>query len=103
MSPTNPTWTRHASRRFVLRFPGIDPHAEWASAMTASGRIGENRKRRIRVQCPAHASEVNRNFRGSYYRLGASGCVFVVRPPYTIITVFPLQPNATGSATEGGR
>lgn len=94
-APGCAVWTQHASERFATRFPGVDRDLEWASALTSSGRVGEQRKRQIRAQCPHHAHEVTRNFRRFYYRLGRSGCVFVVVPPVTIITVFPLQlPNA---------
>lgn len=94
-TPINPTWTRHASVRFAERFPGVDRNLEWGSALTSSGRVGRSRKRQLRRQCPAHAHEIGTQFRRCYYRLGRSGCVFVVVPPVTIVTVFPLQPTQT--------
>lgn len=87
----SPAWTSHARARFAERFPEVDPDLEWASALTSSGRIGRKLKRRIKKQCPAHVHQLGVSFRGRYYRLGRSNCVFVVTPPRTIVTVFPLS------------
>lgn len=83
-----PTWTQHAKRRFRERFPGVNPADEWASAMTASGRVGRSRKRQLRQRCRGHSGVMGKSFAGYYYRIGRSGCVFVVRPPFVIVTVF---------------
>ena len=87
-----PRWSNHAARRWMERFPDLAPAEEWASAMTASGRVGKSRRARIRQQCRVHAAagEIAATFRGVYYRVSAKGVVFVVAPGYRIVTVFPL-------------
>lgn len=81
--------TKHARDRWLERFPELDPAKEWADASTSTGRVGKRRLAKIRASCPAH--EVSKDFKGVYYKLSPSGVVFVVTPPETVITVFPLE------------
>lgn len=92
-SPDRPDWSRHASRRWRERFADLSRADEWASAMTAAGRVGRGRRRQLRRQCRGHAQMgmLSGNFRGVYYRVSRSGVVFVVAPGYRIVTVFPLE------------
>jgi hypothetical protein len=77
--------TRHATKRWAERFPGLDAQR----AFDQSRRAGRKIKARIRDRCPKHAHMVTRQFRGAYYRV-AGRIVFVCVAPERIITVFAL-------------
>lgn len=87
--------THHAQARWSERFSHLDLTEVW----TKAGRVGKKTMAAIRAACPAHVDVTTREFKGFYYRISRfysmtskehSQIVFVVTPPETIITVFPL-------------
>lgn len=82
--------TNHAAQRFAERFPELDIKQEFLNAMRSGGRVGRKTKAAIRRQCPDHKHLSGTNFHGYYYRMSRKGVVFVVTPPQTIVTVFPI-------------
>lgn len=86
---TRVIWTNHANERFLERFPSLNKDEEWSQA--SFSRIGKRTRAKIRKICAGHSHLVGSDFRGFYYKISKNNILFVVTPPYVIVTVMPLE------------
>lgn len=89
---SEPTFTKHAERRWNQRFPHLDKMEEWSDAYRARRRIGRSFRLQLKKLCPIARSRgvISKTFNGYYYKMSKNRIVFVVAPPRIIITVFQL-------------
>lgn len=79
----------HAQQRWLERFP--DKDLDKIIATLGKVRVGKKTRKKIQANCPQHAKQMAGAFAGVYYQISKDQIVFVMMPPETVITIFPLE------------